>query len=74
MVHDITVCFAGFYCRLFFYLVEVRKRVGGMYELPVGADESTGKKVSARTKVSAVVGANSRGVCSGPLWFKDGPS
>lgn len=43
MVHDITVCFAGFYCRLFFYLVEVRKRVGGTYESPVGADESTGE-------------------------------
>lgn len=50
MAHDITVCFAGFYCRLFFYLVEV-KDSGRKVGVAGGADESTGEKVSARIKV-----------------------
>lgn len=49
MVHDITVCFAAFYCRLFFYLVD-RKESGRNVGIAGGADESTGEKVSARVK------------------------
>lgn len=50
MVHDITVCFGAFYCRLFFYLVE-GKESGRNVGVAGGADESTGEKVLARVKV-----------------------
>lgn len=49
MVHDITVCFAAFYCRLFFYLVEGKE--SGRNVGVSGQHESTGEKVSARVKV-----------------------
>lgn len=66
MVHDITVCFAGLYCGLFLYLVEVKKRAGGTFESLVGLMSQRTRRFSARKKgvVSAVIEANNRGVCS----------
>lgn len=51
MAHDITVCFAGLYCRLFFYLVEVKKRVGGRFESLVGPMSQQTKRFQAEKKV-----------------------
>lgn len=47
MVHDITVCFAG----LFFYLVEVKKRVGGRFESLVGLTSQQTKGFQPEKKV-----------------------
>lgn len=63
--HDITVCFAGLYCRLFFYLVEVKKRVGGTrWGRWVNRQEGFSQKKKKKDVVSAVVKANNRGICS----------
>lgn len=51
MGHDITVCFAGLYCRLFFYLVEVKKRVGGTSEKLVGSMSQQTRRFQPEKKV-----------------------
>lgn len=51
MVHDITVFFAGLYCGLFFYLLEVKKRVGGMFESLVGPMSQQTRRFQPEKKV-----------------------
>lgn len=51
MVHDITVCFAGIYSRLFFYLVEVKKRVGGTFKSLVGPMSQQTRRFQPEKKV-----------------------
>lgn len=75
MMHDITVCFAGLYCGLFLYLVEV-KESGRNVWIAGGADASTDKKIFSQKKrcgVSCYWGKQ-WGCLLKPPWFTHGTS